>query len=461
TMITLLADGFEDLVVSKTDLAIASIAWGFSLGFGILTTWKAIKQTVDMQRRYGLSKLNSPYIWMIWLEILVCLIFSVICWLHLWGVIPSRSGPIQLSFPLQADRAQFCLLLHHFNDVGSASPVLAANHHQSDFASSHRIRYRFCGFLENLVLTSSFFADRRKAMRMKIGVAIFITAINISVYCIWIPARLQISERYEFINVIWDRCEKVIYLVVDAVLNWYFIHIIRKKLVRHGLVKYDRVVRFNMYIIGFSLGMDILIIGMMSLNNSFVYMQFHPLAYIVKLNIEMTMADLIAKVCRSNHNLSDIPAILSNESGKSSQLNSMSSISRWHSAKSQQKLVQEEHWADMPSSEVELYDIPRKPYAGEIAVNMKREVHVTIERRTSVNTVDEKRGGENRRTGTGRVEDDMKPLPLKAENQERDEREIERAKRTGVERGMGVHTKVWGPEITRVLSPRPSFASLR
>lgn len=30
-------------------------------------------------------------------------------------------------------------------------------------------------------------------------------------------------------------------------------------------------------------------------------MQFHPLAYIVKLNIEMSMADLIGKIARSRN----------------------------------------------------------------------------------------------------------------------------------------------------------------
>ena len=110
----------------------------------------------------------------------------------------------------------------------------------------------------------------KKAMRLKIGVAILITLINISVYNIWIPARLQISPRYEEINIIWDRCEKVIYLLVDAALNWYFIQIVRERLVRRGMVKYDPLVKFNMAIIGFSLSMDCLIIGMMSLNNSFV-----------------------------------------------------------------------------------------------------------------------------------------------------------------------------------------------
>ncbi|KEY74664.1 hypothetical protein S7711_08430 [Stachybotrys chartarum IBT 7711] len=45
--------------------------------------------------------------------------------------------------------------------------------------------------------------------------------------------------------------------------------------------------------------MDILIIAMMSLDNTFVYMQFHPLTYIVKLNIEMSMATLITKIAKS------------------------------------------------------------------------------------------------------------------------------------------------------------------
>jgi len=112
--------------------------------------------------------------------------------------------------------------------------------------------------------------NRTHALRLKIGIAVFITTINISVYTIWIPARLQISSEYERINIIWDRCEKVIYLITDACLNWYFIHTVQERLVRKGMVKYDRLVRFNVWIIGFSLSMDCLIIGMMSLNNSFV-----------------------------------------------------------------------------------------------------------------------------------------------------------------------------------------------
>jgi hypothetical protein len=92
----------------------------------------------------------------------------------------------------------------------------------------------------------------------------------VSVYIIWIPARLQISDSYILINEWWDRIEKIIYLLVDAVLNVYFIRIVQRNLVTRGLTKYRSLVKFNMFIIGFSLGMDILIISMMSLKNTFV-----------------------------------------------------------------------------------------------------------------------------------------------------------------------------------------------
>lgn len=89
-MITLLSPHFKPLQVTEHDLIIASIAWGFTIGFGWLTTWTAIKQTARIWRRQGWRVLRNAYVWMIWLEILVCLIFAVICFLHLKGIIPPR-----------------------------------------------------------------------------------------------------------------------------------------------------------------------------------------------------------------------------------------------------------------------------------------------------------------------------------------------------------------------------------
>jgi hypothetical protein len=42
--------------------------------------------------------------------------------------------------------------------------------------------------------------------------------------------------------------------------------------------------------------LKVMLIGLMFLPNGMVYTQFHPVAYMVKLNIEMTMASLIKKI---------------------------------------------------------------------------------------------------------------------------------------------------------------------
>lgn len=95
-MITLLPSHYVLQEVTQDDLALASLAWGFTIGFGWLTTWTAIKQTRQIYKRLGLRVICNAYVWMIWLEILVCLIFGIICWLHLKGIIPPRLAPVTL-----------------------------------------------------------------------------------------------------------------------------------------------------------------------------------------------------------------------------------------------------------------------------------------------------------------------------------------------------------------------------
>jgi hypothetical protein len=77
-------------------------------------------------------------------------------------------------------------------------------------------------------------------------------------------------RRYIHINEIYDRVEKVLYLVIDAVLNVYFIRTVKANLVSNGLQKYDKLVRFNCVMIVISLLMDLVILGTMSLPNGFV-----------------------------------------------------------------------------------------------------------------------------------------------------------------------------------------------
>lgn len=93
--------------------------------------------------------------------------------------------------------------------------------------------------------------------RLKWGVFTFLVLINISVFCIWIPARLQISQRWRHINNIWDRIEKGLFALVDLCLNLYFIHLVRSSLINYGLKKYVLLYRFNIFIIMISIGMDV------------------------------------------------------------------------------------------------------------------------------------------------------------------------------------------------------------
>ncbi|KAL7276802.1 hypothetical protein RUND412_000188 [Rhizina undulata] len=253
----LLPPNYKEQPVTWADISVASICWGFTLGFGFLTTWEAVCQTLRAR-----APLKSIYVWMIWGEIFVCLAFSIITWLHLYKDVLRASFFFYFSI-----LTLWALQVH---------------------------------FLLQIIINriAVIISDKQKATRLKFGVAAFITSINIAVYFIWIPARMQISERYIRINNVWDRTEKVIYLIVDACLNYYFVRVVRSRLVQQGSTKYDRLVKFNVRIILLSLSMDCMIIGAMSMSNTFVYVQFHPLAYIVKLNIEMSMAGLIRKVAK-------------------------------------------------------------------------------------------------------------------------------------------------------------------
>lgn len=57
---------------------------------------------------------------------------------------------------------------------------------------------------------------------------------------------------------VWDRVSKVLILLVDAGLNWYFLSIVKVRLVsRHGLVKYKPLVGFNAKLMVLSIGMDV------------------------------------------------------------------------------------------------------------------------------------------------------------------------------------------------------------
>ncbi len=67
-----------------TDIQLAALATGFTLGFGVLTVWEAMKQT-----KRNLNRWKSQYIYMVWGEILANTTIVVVGWLFLHG----RLGP--------------------------------------------------------------------------------------------------------------------------------------------------------------------------------------------------------------------------------------------------------------------------------------------------------------------------------------------------------------------------------
>lgn len=96
-----------------------------------------------------------------------------------------------------------------------------------------------------------------RATRLKWIVFAIILAVNISVFIIWMPARLQINDQWIWLNNIWDRCEKVIFALVDGALNAYFIYLVRSRLIENGLTKYIPLYRMNLFLIFVSLSLDV------------------------------------------------------------------------------------------------------------------------------------------------------------------------------------------------------------
>jgi hypothetical protein len=147
-------DNYEILRVTRTDLVVAGIAFALANLFGLTAAFIAVRHTKASRQPW-----RSTYIWMIWLELAASVALSVICLLYLLRI-------IQPSFYF------FMGVLICWVVQIQLLPQIIIN----------RIR---------IILQ-----DRKRGKRLVAGTAAAITLINISVFCIWIPSRLQISERY-------------------------------------------------------------------------------------------------------------------------------------------------------------------------------------------------------------------------------------------------------------------------
>ncbi|KAF5022069.1 hypothetical protein F66182_5896 [Fusarium sp. NRRL 66182] len=251
---------FEHHEPTCQDLAIVSIAWGMAL---CLTVFGLIRVCVQTYHQWKRAHRVTTYMVLIWLELVASSIIGGLAWGYVGGTI--RPGFLIYFFLLFLWVFQIhCIMQIIVNRIAllAVSPTIVR--------------------------------------RLKWGIFIVLALINISVFCVWIPARLQISQTYVRINNIWDRIEKGIFAVIDLALNFYFVYLVRSSLISYGLTKYVVLYRVNLVMVAISISMDLLIIGAMSLRNTFLYVEFHPLAYLVKLHIELSMAELIAKIVKAS-----------------------------------------------------------------------------------------------------------------------------------------------------------------
>ncbi|KAH7144216.1 hypothetical protein B0J13DRAFT_635185 [Dactylonectria estremocensis] len=275
----LIPDSYVRKIPEESVMNISSIFWGFSLGVGLFSAVKAASQTMRSWQRSGRVSVYVAMIWGVWLS---SMLLGVLSW---------------------------CFQRQYIN------PSFAFYFHIALFWAI-QVQLLLQIIINRLGLLM--FVPGQ-ATRIKWIVFAIILAVNISVFIIWMPARLQINDTWIHLNVIWDRCEKVIFAVVDFALNGYFIYLVRSRLIENGLSKYLPLYHMNLALIFLSLSLDVVLIGLMSLKSSLVYLSFHPVCYLLKLQIEMIMAELITKIVRSSsiHQSGDTIGVQSSAGGKS------------------------------------------------------------------------------------------------------------------------------------------------
>ncbi|KAH6856176.1 hypothetical protein B0I37DRAFT_333459 [Chaetomium sp. MPI-CAGE-AT-0009] len=260
---TLVPPWYKEKPTSESGLLVAAFFFGASMTIAALDSTKAARQSARSWRR---NHRANAYVIMIWTVIAVCIVISVCSWLYLLAIIPPSiwyflgilvMWTIQLQCLMQILANRLTLIMY----------------------------------------------DPVKERRLKQGLFILIGLINVSVFCLWVPARLQISPTFIHANEIWDRIEKGLFALVDMAMNGYFMWLVKSKLVSSGLTKYNLVYKYNLVMACVSVSLDILLIGIMWFPDDTIYVQVHPLVYLVKLRIEMSMAELVGKVAKMSQQL--------------------------------------------------------------------------------------------------------------------------------------------------------------
>ncbi|KAI8716484.1 hypothetical protein NCS52_00942500 [Fusarium sp. LHS14.1] len=255
----LVPDSYVFHAPNDVDMNCSSIFWGFSFAFVFFAALRASIQTLEIWRR---KRHVTAYLVMIWVGWAVNIVLGAFAWCF-------QRGFIKPSFQL------FFLIACFWSLQIQLLTQIIVN--------------RLALLMPNPAAVA----------RLRWAVFFLILLVNISVMVTWVPAQLQISHKWMRISEIWERCEMAIFSIIDLSLNLRFVQLVRNRMVSHGLNdKYLSLFQFNCCMILASISLDIALIGLMSLPSKLVYLQFHSLAFLVKLFIEMNMSDLITKVAQ-------------------------------------------------------------------------------------------------------------------------------------------------------------------
>ncbi|KXJ84645.1 hypothetical protein Micbo1qcDRAFT_142132 [Microdochium bolleyi] len=257
---------YSSEIPDRSGLNDASLVLGATIPLAVFTFVKiAMKTQTIFERR----RTFTPFVIMCWAEWVASVALATLSYLYLSDIIPASFWTFFFMMAFWVVEMQ-CILQIIINRVALIS------HNPTE------------------------------VRRIRLGVFAIAIAMNLAGYLIWIPAQLQINPYWVYINSRWERSEKVLYALVDMALNAYFMYNVRTKLIQMGLIKYKKLLRANIAMACVSVGMDILVLGAMSLPSTILYAQFHPFQFLVKLFIELFMADLIAKIVREENRMNTI-----------------------------------------------------------------------------------------------------------------------------------------------------------
>jgi len=143
------------------------------------------------------------------------------------------------------------------------------------------------------------YGDKKTKSWFKIAVSTLLIMVGCCVIALWLCAAFGVSHQTIKANRVFEYFEKAFFLIIDSALNYLFIKTIKERLIKLGLTKYDALVSRNTKTVILSICLYAMLIGLMIWDkgfNSALYVLFVSLVFMIKLNIELSLSELMVQV---------------------------------------------------------------------------------------------------------------------------------------------------------------------